>query len=658
MENYKNETRLIKWIVLLPIIAVLITSSSLTYIFIKSKYDSYSAEIKILEKDYISNTKNKIKKRVDNISHLIKNNYKYQLSESKKNIKNIVELGFTLLDTVYSENKDTSIEKLFKEIDKHMNKIRFFENQSGYFFVFDLEKNKVITLPSNPEFVGKTVDETFDSYGKKLFNYHKKLLKEKNEFYSVWFWKKPDKDNKLEKVGYIKKFEPLNVMIGTAVYTEDVKETITKSIIDIISKMEYSDDSYIFILDRKGKSVYHKNQDIIGVPLEKLSEKTQENVNIILEKINKDKSGFLEYMQDKNIFENFIPSKKISYVTYNPELDWIIGTGLYTNDLNEQILLKRKNLEDKMNQDIKLILLISFVVSLIIITLLMIISNKIKELILYYSQTLNIKNKELKVLNTDLEKKVKSQVNDLRKKDFVLNQQSKLVAMGEMIGNIAHQWRQPLSAISTLASGIRVQKEIGLVSDEQLDEDLKNIVETTNILSNTIDDFRNFYSNKKEKAEFEIESIINQVLNLVGANLKSKNIDIIKNIDNINIYSYKNEFLQVILNLINNSKDALVELNEEKKFIFINVKDNKTSLCFEIIDNGGGIDDNIINRIFEPYFTTKFKSQGTGIGLFMSKNIIDNSLHGNIRVENTEFEYENKKYKGAKFVIDIPYSDI
>ncbi len=658
MENYKNETRLIKWIVLLPIIAVLITSSSLTYIFIKSKYDSYSAEIKILEKDYISNIKNKIKKRVDNISYLIKNNYKYQLFESKKNIKNIVELGFTILNTVYLENKNNSKDKIFEEINKHLNNIRFFDNQSGYFFVFDLVENKVVTLPSTPSFVGKSVYETFDSYGKKLFTYHKKILEERNETFSVWFWKKLDTNHKLEKVGFIKKFEPLNVMIGTAVYTEDIKATITKSIIDIISKMEYSDDSYIFILDKDGKSVYHKNQDIIGVPIEKLSEKTQENVNRILEKIKKDKSGFLEYIQDKNIFENFIPSKKISYVTYNPELDWIIGTGLYTNDLNEQILLKRKNLEDKMNQDIKLILLISFIVSLIIITLLMIISNRIKELILYYSQTLNIKNKELKVLNTDLENKVKSQVDDLRKKDFMLNQQSKLVAMGEMIGNIAHQWRQPLSAISTLASGIRVQKEMGLVSDEQLDEDLQNIVDTTNILSHTIDDFRNFYSNKKEKTEFEIESIINQVLNLVGANLKSKNIYVIKNIDNVNIYSYKNEFLQVILNLINNSKDALVESNEEKKFIFINVKENKTSLFFEIIDNGGGIDDDIINRIFEPYFTTKFKSQGTGIGLFMSKNIIDNSLNGNIKVENEEFEYEDKKYKGAKFVIEIPYSDI
>ncbi len=658
MENYKRETRLIKWIVLLPIIAVLITSSALTYIFIKSKYDSYTDEIQILEKDYIANTKNKIKKRVENISNLIKNNYKYQLFESKKNIKSIVELGYTILDTVNLENKDKSRDEIFEEINKHMNHIRFFDNRSGYFFVFDLEKNIIVSLPSTPDYVGKSVYATFDSYGKKLFSYHKKILEEKKEAYSVWSWKKSYTDKPFEKVGFIKKYEPLNIMIGAAIYIEDLKHIITNSMVDAISKMAYADDSYIFVLDKTGKSIYHKNQDIIGVPVEKLSKKTQENVNKILEKVKIDKSGFLEYIQDKNIFENFIPSKKISYVTYNPELNWIIGTGLYTNDLNNQILSKRKNLEDKMNQDIKLILLISFIVSLIIITLLMIISNRIKELILYYSQTLNIKNQQLKILNTDLENKVKSQVDDLRKKDFILNQQSKLVAMGEMIGNIAHQWRQPLSAISTLASGIRVQKEIGLVTDEQLDEDLKNIVETTNVLSNTIDDFRNFYSNKKEKTEFDIESIINQVLNLVGANLKSKNISVIKDIDNINLYSYKNEFLQVILNLINNSKDALVESNEEKKFIFVNMKNNKTSLLFEILDNGGGIDNSIITRIFEPYFTTKFKSQGTGIGLFMSKNIIDNSLNGNIKVENVEFKYENKKYKGAKFIIEIPYLDI
>lgn len=256
-------------------------------------------------------------------------------------------------------------------------------------------------------------------------------------------------------------------------------------------------------------------------------------------------------------------------------------------------------------------------------------------------------------MNTGLEERIKSQVDTIRKKDLMLNQQSKYIAMGEMIGNIAHQWRQPLSAICVLASGIKMRKEMEIISDEEINNELDNIVSSTKVLSQTIDDFRDFYSSDKQKIEFEIEKTIDQVLNLVSANLRDKNIIVKKDIENIKCISYKNDLVQVLLNIINNAKDALLNINVPR-YIFIKIYLEDENLIIEIFDNAGGIEENIIEQIFEPYFTTKSKLNGTGIGLYMSKNIVENNLGGTLVVQNYNFTENGTQYIGAKFKLAFP----
>ncbi|MGB6329901.1 MAG: PAS domain S-box protein [Halarcobacter sp.] len=239
-------------------------------------------------------------------------------------------------------------------------------------------------------------------------------------------------------------------------------------------------------------------------------------------------------------------------------------------------------------------------------------------------------------------------------KDKLFFQQSKMAAMGEMLGNIAHQWRQPLSAISTAATGTKLQKEMNVLTDSDFDYAMDLINNSTQYLSHTIDDFRSFFDVKNSKeSKFFILDSIKKVLNLVSSQFVSKEIEIIKKIQNVAIVSLENELIQVLLNILNNSKDALVKLKDEEKLLFINtyVKDKK--LIVEIKDNARGIKEELLEKIFEPYFTTKHKSQGTGIGLYMSQDIIRNHLDGEILVENEIYEYKGMKYKGAKFTIII-----
>jgi len=173
-------------------------------------------------------------------------------------------------------------------------------------------------------------------------------------------------------------------------------------------------------------------------------------------------------------------------------------------------------------------------------------------------------------------------------------------------------------------------------------------------LSDTINDFKNFFNPNKEKNKFNIKYSYKKSLSLSNSKLKELNIQIIENTNNIIINGLENELIQVLMNILNNAKDALSLSINNEKFIFVDIYEKDNNATISIYDNAGGISENIINKIFEPYFTTKHKSQGTGIGLYMSNEIISKHMNGQIIVSNKEFIYNNQPYKGALFKITIP----
>jgi PAS domain S-box-containing protein len=235
----------------------------------------------------------------------------------------------------------------------------------------------------------------------------------------------------------------------------------------------------------------------------------------------------------------------------------------------------------------------------------------------------------------------------------LLLQQSKLAAMGEMLENIAHQWKQPLSIITTLTTGILLNKELNILDDVFLKAGLNNITKSAKYMSKTIDDFRDFYNNKIEKKEFDIKDSIEKSLVLLSSKIKKIDVNIIKEIQNIMILGYENELIQVYMNLLSNAIDSLENSNDVMKLIKINTKVENDNLILEFLDNAGGIEENIIDKIFDSHFTTKDEKLGSGIGLYMSKIIIDKAK-GELKVSNKTFEYENKSYTGANFILILP----
>ena len=241
-----------------------------------------------------------------------------------------------------------------------------------------------------------------------------------------------------------------------------------------------------------------------------------------------------------------------------------------------------------------------------------------------------------------------------------IEEQSKLISMGEMIGNIAHQWRQPLSIISTASTGVLFQKEFGVLDDKILIDSMKSINKSAQYLSKTIDDFRNFIKNDKTEELTSITDALDFAINLTEASLKNNYINLIVNYEgDITIHAIKNELVQSFINLLNNAKDALVtSTKEENRFIVITTKLIKDTLEIAIKDSAGGIADEIIDRIFEPYFTTKQQSLGTGLGLSIVNKILRDKYHARISVFNKKFECNNSTHYGACFKIIFNKEDL
>ena len=247
------------------------------------------------------------------------------------------------------------------------------------------------------------------------------------------------------------------------------------------------------------------------------------------------------------------------------------------------------------------------------------------------------KQAKLSNTNSELEKQLQEEIELRRKKEDMLLQQTRQAAMGEMISMIAHQWRQPLTVIGMIADNISLDVMFETLDTQKLQSSLKDISDQTKYLSQTIDDFRQFFVPNKEKDTIFLHDCVEGALNIIEQNLISHNIEVIKNYEDLTkINLYKNELIQVFINFLKNAQDAFEEKHIKNAKIELTIKEYDTSVECSIEDNAGGIPLEIQKNIFDPYFTTKNKKNGTGLGLYMSKSIIEDHSSGTIKVSNTD----------------------
>ena len=247
---------------------------------------------------------------------------------------------------------------------------------------------------------------------------------------------------------------------------------------------------------------------------------------------------------------------------------------------------------------------------------------------------------QLKTFNQELEQRVEEEMKKQREQERLIIHQSRQAAMGEMLESIAHQWRQPLNNIGLATTNIETEYALGSLNDKSFDDRMQIISANINYMSDTIDDFRNFLNPERVMHTFIPEQSIQDVFTILDAQLQNNGIShTIKSSCHLLLHGIENEFKQVLLILINNAKDAIktqiAGKHIEEGNITISLSCTEGQGIIEVSDNGGGIDEDILHSIFEPYFTTKFKTQGTGVGLYIAKNIIETKMEGSITAKNS-----------------------
>jgi PAS domain S-box-containing protein len=257
-----------------------------------------------------------------------------------------------------------------------------------------------------------------------------------------------------------------------------------------------------------------------------------------------------------------------------------------------------------------------------------------------------IKQVQLEEFNQSLELRIAEAVTELRQKDQLLIQQGRLAALGEMINNIAHQWRQPLNNVGLIVQNLQISYASGTLTKEEMDKEVASAMGVIMHMSHTIDDFRNFFRPEKEKRRFSVNKAVAHALGFISASLISSGIqvDLVEE-DAVVATGHQNEYSQVLLNILSNACDVLMERKIAEPRIRIAISRVNGRSVVLVSDNGGGIAEEVLPKIFDPYFTTKEPGKGTGIGLYMSKAIIEQSMDGSLAARNVS--------GGAEFRIEV-----
>jgi len=635
-----KESYIIKLIQFGAIVSIIIISIFITQIFIQEKQNTLDSDIKKMEENFLSSNKTVVENLVNKIYNLIELEKKFEKDDFDLEAKEEVYQAYSIVMNIYNEKikeDNYSEEKTIESIKKALREIRF--NNDGYLFIYTMEGKNILN-GEFPNLEGKNLWEYTDSKGTFIAKEMSEILKSKDETFYEWYWKESSNDEtEYKKIGFFKKIPTLNMYIGTGYYEKNFKEQTQKRILKKLNNFKLKAPEYIFIYDLNGISLVNPKKELLGTNRYNIqSEDGQFNLRNMIQFSIENKEGFIRYNSTIKLNDSLTSNDKISFIKLYEDWNWIIGSGFYLEELNNNIKEKKEALILSNNKTINNIILIAIVVTFFMIIISFYLSKTINNIFFNYKKRIDL------------------EVNNLLEKEKILIQQSKMATMGEMIASIAHQWKQPLSIISMSNGLLKINSEIkDFSTPQEITNAIKNIDHSVHNLSQTIDDFKNFFNPNKEKVVFSILDAFKDTFKLINSQFKNNDIEIVQNIKEIELLGYKNELLQVLINLLKNSKEELIKKpNSMKKYIFISVDKNENKIIIKIKDNADGIPSDIINKVFNAYFTTKEKCGGTGIGLYICKQIIETSMQGEISVSNVKYEYEGQNYVGAEFEIIFP----
>ena len=622
-----NQNKLISYlIVILPLVLVLTASFFITTFYL-NKVTSYfdSAKERSL-KENLAIQKAQGEMWVNQLNTL----FEYKISTHDKDIrdelKRRVDRAYetaVFIQNKYKKMKNSkNIRQRIEDAIEHM----VYNDKKNHIFMMDTQGNSI--LSGKYKFKSKNILDFEDVDGRSIILEEIQKVKKHGEgFLRSRF----SKDGSWQVI-YVKDLGFNNLFIGSTVYEIQKIQELKDAFLDLIKKMPVDNADFVGLYDDK-KAIYlsPKMREVLG----------NKSLNIITQNLSEN-SFWTSVHLDGYIY----------YTKYYEPFDWHVVYGFNISKMNQEESAKYKALEVTLDDELDTIIKASATIILLIVMLSLLLSRKINAIFKEYQEEVKLREEALLELNQSLEERVNVQVESHREKDKMLIQQSKMAEMGDMLSMIAHQWRQPLNQMSYVLMNIDSAYEYKELTKEYLDEKIKEANEILEFMSTTIEDFRSYFRPDKEKEFVLVSDVVATAANFMKKSLDIDGVEVELHQDGRELtHIYKNEFIQVLLNLIKNAKDVLVQNNVQNPKIMITSTSDAKKLVVEICDNGGGIDEAIMQEIFKPYFSTKDEKQGTGLGLYMSKMIIEEHIGGKLSVVNKIDINEN--IIGACFKIEI-----
>jgi len=569
-----SKKRLTALIIIFPLVALLLYGF-LSYMFLfYNQNKNKKTEIIQYEQTLLDIHKSSLQEKVNSLAQFIHHYDNKSSDKIKEDVKSIVNIAVDVANSLTNTYKEKYNKKELQQLVVAALKNVNFENNLGYLFVLDT--SGVVYIHKDAKLVGRNLINIKDINGKYIIKEFAKVATKNGEGFVDYYWYMPGESRKklYYKISYIKKIDNLNWFIGAGEYLKFMKRYLQKDMLEYIANNSEFDGGYFFVSDSQNEII--------------LSTKDS--------KIDKQK---IEKYRIDGIYKD---SKIIAFTKYIPEYDWYITAVKELKDIQKEIEAKKLINSEKLASNIKTNLFIMFITWLLSIALSLYLSTIINKMLKKY---------ELQIKSTN------------EKLIF----QSRQALLGELLPMIAHQWRQPINKIASVIALLRFDEK-ERKDEKKVDEYYKKIEDNVEFMSETIDDFRKFYQPKQIASIANLKELIEKSVDFLSDTMRKKDIKLKLDLENINHEVYINEFLQVMINIIKNATDELFEGGS----IYIKLYKRKGLIIIDIEDNGKGIDKNIMCKIFEPYVSTKEGSMG--LGLYMSKIIIEKHMHGVLRATN------------------------
>jgi signal transduction histidine kinase len=613
-------------IIIVPLVLVLGASFFISSYYINKVTSYFESAKQRSQQEYIDSQKLESETFVKHLNNIYEFRYSKFDEQMKAELKSRVDRAYDIANSIYKKYKGKKSKQDIKQrIIDALERMRF-NNKKNYIFMMNYNGDSI--LSGSHKFPSKNIINYTDADNRSI------ILEEiqKARKYKEGFLRSRFVSTKEWQSIYVKDLGFYNLYIGSSVDESRKLKELKDSLVEMHKNLPIDDLTFMALYEQKH-------------PIYFSSKIHQYLSDDSLAKISKELTKETKWHTDP--LDGYI-----YYTKYYEPFDWYLVYGFNISVMNEKELTKYKALEAMLDEELEKIVKVSTFIVLLIVILSLMLSRKINAIFSEYQNEVQVREEALMELNESLEQKVQEELAKHREKDKMLIQQSKMAEMGDMLSMIAHQWRQPLNQLSYVLMNIQSAYEYKELTKEYLDEKIKEANIILEFMSTTIDDFKDYFKPDKEKEFVLVSDVVSVSANFMQKSLELDGVSIELSKEGRELtHIYKNEFIQVLLNLIKNAKDALTQNKTPEPKIMIKSKATESLLIVEVCDNGGGIDESIMDDIFKPYFSTKDDKKGTGLGLYMSKMIIEEHIGGKLSVENKKDEDGN--VIGACFKIEI-----